>query len=61
MPVPEKLVDAVAKVLDEESEERDSKRRIELLTKVRVALDAYERGDLTAEDAVSSLVTPPSR
>jgi hypothetical protein len=61
MPVPEELVDAIGKVLDEESKEQDSERRIELLAKVRVTLDAWERGDLTTEDAVSSLAPPRSR
>jgi hypothetical protein len=55
MPLPEELVEAIGRLLDDESNERDSRRRAELLAIVRGTVDRWMRGELSTHDALARL------
>jgi hypothetical protein len=55
MPLPEELIEAVGRLLDDESNECDSKRRAELLAIVRGTVDRWMRGELNTRDALAQL------
>lgn len=56
VPLPEELVDAIASVLERESQEPDLQARGELLTHTRSVLDRWMCDELTTREAVEALV-----
>jgi hypothetical protein len=55
VPLPAELLDAIGRVLDDESNERDSQRRAQLLAVVRATVDRWLRGEVSTADALTML------